>query len=100
LGDLKERAYWQEYQDAYEKAINATSKKGAPWFIIPADDKWYARLAIASIIYQQFEQMQIAYPDVNARQKAELTEARIVLMQEEEADKKKGKKSTRKEASF
>jgi PPK2 family polyphosphate:nucleotide phosphotransferase len=54
FGDLAERGHWSKYQTAYEKAISATSKKHAPWFIIPADDKWYARLAIAAVIYQQF----------------------------------------------
>ena len=99
FGDLKERAFWQQYQNAYEKAINATSTKSAPWFIIPADDKWYARLAIASIIYQQFDGMQIAYPDINATQKAELAEARIALMAEEESEGKKSKGATRKDPS-
>ncbi|MEJ7647340.1 MAG: polyphosphate kinase 2 family protein [Chryseolinea sp.] len=99
LGDLNERAFWPQYQNAYEKAINATSTKSAPWFIIPADDKWYARLAIASIIYQQFDGMHIAYPDINATQKAELGEARIALMAEDESEGKKSKKATRKDPS-
>jgi PPK2 family polyphosphate:nucleotide phosphotransferase len=82
-GDLVERGHWVEYQHAYEEAISATSKKNAPWFIIPADDKWYARLAIAAVIYRQFEELHIDYPGVSEEQKADLEKARIQLMAEE-----------------
>jgi PPK2 family polyphosphate:nucleotide phosphotransferase len=99
-GDLNERARWEDYQSAYEKAISATAKENAPWFIIPADDKWYARLAIASVIYQQFDAMHIAYPDINLAQKEELAKARIMLMQEDDASEKKKKKRTRAETTF
>ncbi|MEP6735561.1 MAG: polyphosphate kinase 2 family protein [Chryseolinea sp.] len=92
FGDLKERAHWDEYQIAYEKAISATSKKNAPWFVIPSDDKWYARLAIASVIHQQFEAMNIDYPTIDASQKADLVKARTMLMSEGDG-KKKGKNS-------
>lgn len=54
-GDLKEREYWDDYQKYYEEAINATSKKKAPWFVIPADDKEMARLIVAKIILQSLE---------------------------------------------
>jgi len=94
FGDLAERAHWDEYQNAYEKAISATSKKFAPWFVIPADDKWYARLAIAAVIYQQFEELEISYPDVNEVQKADLLKARLQLM-EEDQEGKTGKKKKR-----
>ena len=82
-GDLVERAHWDEYQRAYEKVLSATSKKNAPWFIIPADDKWYARLAIAAVIYQQFEQLKIHYPQVTDVQKIELQKARAELVGDE-----------------
>lgn len=91
LGDLVERGYWSQYQNAYEKAISATSKKHAPWFVIPADDKWYARLAIAAVIYQQFEDLKINYPVVNDVQKAALVKAKAQLM--EEAEEKKAVKT-------
>ena len=98
LGDLKERAHWDQYQRAYEDAISATSKEHAPWFIIPADDKWYARLAIAAVIYRQFEQLKISYPSVDESQKAELQKARLQLVSEAENEgekraKKKDKSS-------
>ncbi len=78
-GDIKERECWKSYQQAYEKAIQATSTDEAPWFIIPADDKWYARLAIASIIHQQFNKLEISYPVLNKAQKEELSLAKAQL---------------------
>jgi len=93
FGDLVERGHWDEYQHAYEKAISATSKKHAPWFIIPADDKWYARLAIGAVIYQQFESLKIDYPQVSEEQKAELEKAKSLLMSEESNGEKKKKKT-------
>lgn len=82
LSDLKERGFWDDYQRAYEMAISQTSKEHAPWFIIPADDKWYARLAIAAIIYRQFKKLNMRYPQVTDAQKEELQKARLHLMAE------------------
>ncbi len=83
LSDLKERGYWDEYQKAYEQAISATSTDSAPWFIIPADDKWFARLAIASVIARQFEKLELSYPRVSEAQKEELQKAKAQLMGED-----------------
>jgi len=82
MNDLVERGFWNQYQDAYEKAIAATSTDYAPWFIIPADDKWFTRLAIAGIIYESFERLGIYYPIIDESQKAELKKARLKLMSE------------------
>ena len=87
LSDLKERGFWDDYQRAYERAISQTSKEHAPWFIIPADDKWYARLAIAAIIYRQFKKLNMSYPQVTDAQKEELQKARLHLMAENGASK-------------
>jgi PPK2 family polyphosphate:nucleotide phosphotransferase len=97
LSDLKERAFWDQYQEAYAEALSATSTDYAPWFVIPADDKWYARLAIASVIYRQFEQLKLSYPIVSEAQKAELQKAKLHLTSEngEGADKKKEKKKAK-----
>jgi PPK2 family polyphosphate:nucleotide phosphotransferase len=84
LADLRERGFWKAYQKAYEAAIGATSKEHAPWYIIPADDKWYARLAIAAAIYRKFDELTISYPALNESQKAELQKARLTLMSEGE----------------
>jgi PPK2 family polyphosphate:nucleotide phosphotransferase len=88
LSDLKERAFWKDYQYAYEQAISNTSQEHAPWYIIPADDKWFARLAIASIIYRQFEKLDLSYPIVSDAQKTELQKAKSQLLAED-ADKPK-----------
>src|SRR5688572_6778667 len=81
-GDLKERAYWEAYQHAYEEAINATSTDYAPWYIIPADDKWYTRLAIAAVIYSQFKALKIEYPILSKTQQADLLKAKQELLSE------------------
>jgi PPK2 family polyphosphate:nucleotide phosphotransferase len=96
LSDLKERAFWKEYQKTYGDVISATSTKYAPWFVIPADDKWYSRLAIAAIIHRQFEKLELSYPHVNEAQKAELQRAKLKLMSEEDGNGKKEKKEKKK----
>jgi PPK2 family polyphosphate:nucleotide phosphotransferase len=80
--DLKERGYWHQYQQAYADAISATSTEHAPWYIIPADDKWFTRLAIASVIYRQFLKLDLRYPELGQKQKQELDKARQALMSE------------------
>jgi PPK2 family polyphosphate:nucleotide phosphotransferase len=82
LSDLKERAYWDHYQKAYEEALSATSKVQAPWFVVPADDKWFARLVIASVIYRQLLKLNLSYPTVSDKQKKELEEAKRMLQSE------------------
>jgi PPK2 family polyphosphate:nucleotide phosphotransferase len=75
--DLSERKLWPEYQKAFEKVFEETSTKEAPWFIIPADNKWYARAAIADIIASRLESMKLQYPTVpkdEAKQFAALAE--------------------------
>ena len=99
FGDLKERARWEDYQRAYEKALSATSKKHAPWFVIPSDDKWYARLAIASVIYKKFEEMHIEFPEIDKAQRADLEKARI-LLSEEEPVRQQASKRAKREPSF
>lgn len=94
LSDMKERGFWDEYQKAYGDAISETSTKESPWFIIPADDKRYARLAIASVITDEFEKLKIHYPKVSEKQRAELQKAKTQLMAE--GDKNEGKNGLKK----
>ena len=96
MSDLKERAFWADYQKNYSEALSATSTEYAPWFVIPADDKWFARLAIASIIARQFDKLDINYPTVSPAQKAELQKAKLQLMAEKENGKVVAKKKVRK----
>lgn len=81
-GDLKERALWNKYQDAYETAISNTSKDHAPWFIVPADQKWFARVAAVQIIIDALEEMDLSYPDFPEESKKELLEAKKALENE------------------
>ncbi|MHA6697117.1 PPK2 family polyphosphate kinase [Chryseobacterium sp. A321] len=81
-GDLKERALWNEYQDAYETAISKTSKDHAPWFIVPADQKWFARVAAVQIIIDALEEMDLSFPDFPKERKKELLEAKKALESE------------------
>ncbi|MFN8415609.1 MAG: polyphosphate kinase 2 family protein [Cytophagaceae bacterium] len=78
--DVKERQHWDKYQTAYEEALSATSTKEAPWFVLPADDKWATRLCIAGIIYKEFEKLGFDYPTISKAQKAELMKIRQILL--------------------
>ncbi|MES2456063.1 MAG: polyphosphate kinase 2 family protein [Bacteroidota bacterium] len=64
-GDLKEREMWDDYQRAYQQAISATSTKDCPWYIVPADKKWFARLVVASIVQQSLKDMNLEFPSLN-----------------------------------
>lgn len=80
--DIRERQYWDQYQAAYEKAINATATKENPWYVIPADDKWYSRLIVSDIITKRIEKLPLSYPELNEQAAAELKEARQRLLDE------------------
>lgn len=77
--DAKERAVWDDYMKAYEDAISATSTKQSPWYIIPADKKWFTRLAVSEIIVKRLEAMGLAYPTVTEARMAELVESKAIL---------------------
>ncbi len=79
MADVKERGHWDEYMKAYEEAISATSTENAPWFVIPADKKWFTRLAISEIIVNKLESMDLHYPIVSDDQRAALTGAKESL---------------------
>ncbi len=81
--DVRERQLWDDYMAAYEDAFRHTSTAWAPWYIIPADRKWYTRLVVAGIIYETLEGLGLAYPEVTDAQRATLAEARRLLEQEE-----------------
>lgn len=71
-GDLEERKLWNEYQSCYQDAINETSTKIAPWHIVPADNKWFARLAISEIINDTLENLKMEYPKLDEEQLSNL----------------------------
>lgn len=80
--DLKERKFWNEYQKCYQEAISETSKKHAPWYVIPADKKWFMRLAVSQIITETMEKMPINYPKLNEEQIKKLGTYKQVLEKE------------------
>lgn len=81
--DLKERSFWNDYQKAYEDAISATSKKHAPWFIIPADNKWFMRLTVSEIIVDAMKKLKSEYPKLSKDQIEQLKIAKDELLKQE-----------------
>lgn len=73
--DLKEREYWDDYMKAYHAAISATATEEAPWYVVPADNKWFTRLVVAGAIVERLERLKLAYPTVSAEKKKELAAA-------------------------
>lgn len=82
VSDAKARGHWDEYQQAYEDAITHTNTSWAPWHIIPADRKWFTRLAVAYFIYDKLQSLDLAYPEVEPHHLERLKEAREVLENE------------------
>ena len=80
--DVHERRYWSNYMHAYEEAITATASKQAPWYIVPADNKWFTRLVVAAAIVEAVEELDLAYPTVSAQKMKELRSVRAMLAHE------------------
>ena len=79
LADAEERKHWDSYMEAYEDAIRATAAPWAPWYVVPADTKWFTRLVVASAVIDALEKMELSYPEVDEAKKAELAKAREAL---------------------
>jgi PPK2 family polyphosphate:nucleotide phosphotransferase len=77
--DIRERAFWDDYMEAYQEMIRNTSTPEAPWYVIPADHKWFTRLAVAAAIVDTLQELKLNYPQVNAEKRKELAEARKQL---------------------
>jgi len=82
VNDAKERSFWKDYMNAYEDVFTHTSTKYAPWYIIPADNKWFMRLAVAAITYRTLDKLDLKYPTLTAEKKQGLVEAKKVLLAE------------------
>jgi PPK2 family polyphosphate:nucleotide phosphotransferase len=80
--DVKERAFWDDYMKYYAEAIAETSTEKAPWYIIPADKKWFTRIAVAKIIRETLESLDLKFPVLDEKQEAELLEAKKLLESE------------------
>jgi PPK2 family polyphosphate:nucleotide phosphotransferase len=84
VNDARERTFWKDYMRAYEDVFTHTSTKAAPWYIIPADNKWFMRLAVAEITNQTLDGLDLKYPTLTNEKKNELLEARKMLLAEKE----------------
>ncbi|HSD43029.1 MAG TPA: polyphosphate kinase 2 family protein [Burkholderiales bacterium] len=80
--DVHERQHWDDYMEAYEDAIRATATKHAPWYVVPADNKWFTRLVVAAAIVEALEKLDLEYPKVDAAQRKALAVARAALLKE------------------
>jgi PPK2 family polyphosphate:nucleotide phosphotransferase len=80
--DVHERKFWGDYMRAYEETISATASKPAPWFVVPADNKWFTRLVVAAAIVEAVEQLDLTYPEVSKEKKKDLATVRAALARE------------------
>jgi PPK2 family polyphosphate:nucleotide phosphotransferase len=81
-GDVRERECWDDYQYAYEDMIRNTATKHAPWYVVPADNKWFTHLVVAATIVKTLEDLGLAYPKIDAAKRKDLQAARKALMKE------------------
>jgi PPK2 family polyphosphate:nucleotide phosphotransferase len=77
--DARERGFWDDYQSAYEDMIRHTASKHAPWIVVPADNKWFSRLVVSSVVVHALDDMKLAYPEVTPQKRRELLAARREL---------------------
>jgi PPK2 family polyphosphate:nucleotide phosphotransferase len=82
MADVKERGFWKDYQESYEEMIQNTSTKNAPWYVVPADNKWFSQLIVASAIITALEGLDLSFPDVDKEKKKELESVRESLLHE------------------
>ncbi len=85
IADMKERGHWEQYMDAYEACLGATSTKRAPWYIVPADDKKNARLIVSRIIVETFRALNMSYPETSTQRREELMSIREMLVAEQQS---------------
>ena len=82
LNDVHERQHWGDYMRAYEDAIRETATEHAPWFVVPADHKWFTRMVVAAVAVEALEELDLHFPKVTTKQRAELGAARRMLEKE------------------
>jgi PPK2 family polyphosphate:nucleotide phosphotransferase len=82
VGDARERAHWDDYQEAYQDMIRATASEDAPWYVVPADNKWFTRVVVAAAIIDALGSLRLEFPQVSDAKKQELADARAALEQE------------------
>ena len=80
--DVREREHWKDYMTAYEDMIRNTASQDAPWYVVPSDHKWFARMVVASVIIDTLEGLHLAFPKVTGEKRRELDSARQLLLEE------------------
>jgi polyphosphate kinase 2 (PPK2 family) len=80
--DAQERKYWDKYMDAYEEMIQNTSSERAPWYVVPADHKWFTRIVVAEAVIHALDKLDLSFPQVDKKKRDDLKKARAVLMRE------------------
>jgi len=88
LQDVIEREHWDAYMQAYEDMIRSTSTEAAPWYVVPADHKWFTRVVVAEVIADTLESLNLTYPKLDAEKKKELEAARRLLKDEANGERK------------
>jgi PPK2 family polyphosphate:nucleotide phosphotransferase len=78
-GDIHEREYWDDYQEAFQDMIRHTASKHAPWYVVPADNKWFTHLVVAAAIVETLQELNLCYPKVDAAKRKEIAAARKLL---------------------
>jgi PPK2 family polyphosphate:nucleotide phosphotransferase len=84
MDDIKERGFWQDYQEAYEEMVQSTATKHAPWYVVPADNKWFLRLIVSSAIVEALGQLDLTFPDLDKAKKKELAAINDSLLAEKD----------------
>jgi PPK2 family polyphosphate:nucleotide phosphotransferase len=80
--DVREREFWDDYQDAYEDMIRNTATEHAPWFVVPADHKWFTRMVVAGAVVDALKEINVEYPTLDVQKRKELEEAKAKLLAE------------------
>jgi PPK2 family polyphosphate:nucleotide phosphotransferase len=93
--DARERQFWDQYMDAYEDAIRNTASKDAPWYVVPADNKWFTRLVVGAALIETLDSLNLSFPKIDAAQRAELAKAKQLLLKDDNPAKsnRKAKKA-------
>jgi PPK2 family polyphosphate:nucleotide phosphotransferase len=80
--DIHEREYWDDYQNAYEETIRNTASKHAPWYVVPADNKWFSHLVVAAAIVETLDELDLSYPQVDSAKRKEIKQGKKALLKE------------------
>ena len=80
MNDARERGFWDDYMEAYEETIRETASKKSPWYVVPADNKWFTRVIVAAAVIDALAAMKLQYPKVSEAKRQELAATRKELL--------------------